>query len=165
MAVYSIKSVQRLATKHQSAWVFFSTPENLRLITPESYGMKVISKHHGERVYPGQIIEYRLKPLLGIGIYWMTEITHVQPGSYFADEQRYGPYKMWHHQHHFHEIEEGVIEMTYIIQYKDPGWIFGGLINALLVRPKLKQLFQFRYQKIEELFGKFDDQPCEIIFS
>lgn len=164
MAVYSIKMVQRIPVPLQEAWTFFSNPDKLALITPAFLRFKVISRHHSDRIYPGQLIEYKVRPVFGIEVYWMTEITHVQERQYFVDEQRYGPYKLWHHQHHFREVD-GVVEMTDIVHYKVPGWLFGGLINSLLVHPTLKQLFQFRYQKVEELLGKCDGQECRIVFS
>ena len=102
-------------------------------------------------MYAGQIIEYKVRPLLNIPVYWMTEITQVKDREYFIDEQRFGPYSLWHHQHHFREVEGGV-EMTDIIHYKVPGWILGDLANALYVRSALKKIFDFRFTKIEELF-------------
>lgn len=106
-------------------------------------GFTVKSEAHGREIYPGQIIEYSLKPMLGIQVYWMTEITHVQEGSFFVDEQRYGPYSLWHHQHHFKEVPGGV-EMTDLIHYRIPlGWL-GDLANSLFVRQKLDKLFNYR---------------------
>ena len=113
---------------------------------------KIISRHHGEKMYPGQIIEYKVKPLLGIPLYWMTEITHVKEGSYFIDEQRFGPYALWHHQHHFQRIEGGV-EMTDIVHYKIPLGLLGRLANTLFVARQLRQIFDYRFKKVEELFG------------
>jgi ligand-binding SRPBCC domain-containing protein len=136
------------------AWQFFSSPANLVKITPGSFGFKMISKHHGETMYPGQIIEYKVKPLLGIPLYWMTEITHVKDKEFFVDEQRYGPYSLWHHQHLFREIEGGV-EMTDIVHYKLPMWFIGDFANALFVKKKLEGVFQYRFERVEEMFGKW----------
>jgi len=118
-------------------------------------GFRVISKHHGEKMYAGQIIEYTVKPVLGIPIYWMTEITQVKDKEYFIDEQRFGPYKLWHHQHHFKAIEGGV-EMTDIIHYKNPMWFLGTLANELFVKKQLQGIFDFRFKKVEEMFGKWN---------
>ena len=85
-------------------------------------------------------------------IYWMTEITQVKDKEYFIDEQRFGPYKLWHHQHHFKEIPGGV-EMTDIVHYKNPMWLLGNIANSLFVKNKLKGIFDYRYKKVEELFG------------
>lgn len=136
----------------EAAWDFFSNPANLQTITPNNLGFKIISKHHGSRMYPGQIIEYKVSPVLGIPMYWMTEITHVETGKYFVDEQRFGPYALWHHQHHFKEIEGGV-EMTDIVHYRIPLGFLGRIAHKLFVKKQLEQIFNFRKKKVEELFG------------
>lgn len=153
MAAHSIKTVQKIPISLEEAWAFFSNPANLQAITPSNMGFKVISKHHGEKMYAGQIIEYTVKPVLGIPLYWMTEITQVKDKEYFIDEQRFGPYKLWHHQHHFKAIEGGV-EMTDIVHYKNPLGVLGNLANKLFVKKKLDNIFEFRRIKTEELFGK-----------
>lgn len=150
--VYSIKTVQLLPVSMDTAWEFFSSPANLKNITPPSLGFDIISKHHGDKMYPGQVIEYKVKPVLGIPLYWMTEITHVEHKKYFIDEQRFGPYSLWHHQHHFKEVANGV-EMTDIVHYKIPFWFFGDIANALMVKKQLKQIFDFRFKKAAEIFG------------
>lgn len=155
MAVYSIKTVQQIPIPLEEAWAFFSNPANLQKITPANMSFKMISKHHGGRMYAGQIIEYKVKPLLGIPMYWMTEITHVQDRQYFIDEQRFGPYSLWHHQHHFKSIDGGV-EMTDIVHYKIPFWILGDIANTLFVKKQLDGIFEYRYKKVEELFGKWN---------
>lgn len=137
----------------ETAWDFFSNPANLATITPDNMGFKTISKHHGGIMYSGQIIEYKLSPLLGIPLYWMTEITHLEDRNYFVDEQRFGPYSMWHHQHHFKIIEGGVM-MTDIVHYKLPLWFLGDIANALFVKKQLNGIFDYRFKKVEELFGK-----------
>lgn len=157
MAAHSIKTVQKIPVSINKAWDFFSNPANLQAITPDNMGFKVISKHHGDKMYAGQIIEYTVKPVLGIPLYWMTEITQVKDKEYFIDEQRFGPYSLWHHQHHFKAIEGGV-EMTDIVHYKNPLWIFGRMANTLFVKNKLKGIFDYRFKKTEELFGKWPDE-------
>jgi len=155
MAAHSIKTVQKIPVSLDKAWNFFSNPANLQAITPDNLGFNIISSHHGELMYPGQIIEYKVSPFLGIPIYWMTEITHVADKKFFVDEQRFGPYKMWHHQHHFKEIPGGV-EMTDIVHYKNPFWILGNVANTLFVRKQLQSIFDYRIKKVEELFGKWN---------
>lgn len=155
MAVYSIKTVQKIPVSLDKAWDFFSSPANLQAITPAKMGFTIISKHHGEKMYAGQLIEYKVKPVLGIPLYWMTEITQVKDKEYFIDEQRFGPYSLWHHQHHFKAIEGGV-EMTDIIHYKNPLWLFGDIANALFIKKQLRDIFDFRYKKVEELFDKWN---------
>ncbi len=151
---YSLKTVQKLPVTIEEAWDFFSMPANLKEITPAHLDFRIISKHHGERMYPGQIIEYKVKPILGIPLYWMTEITQVVDHQFFIDEQRYGPYSLWHHQHHFKEIEGGV-EMTDIVHYRVPFWILGDIANAILVKGELRKIFAHRFEIAEKILGKW----------
>ena len=153
MAVYSFQTRQILPITLEKAWDFFSDPANLQAITPQDMGFKIISKFHGKKMYPGQLIEYKVRPLLGIPVYWMTEITHVEEGKYFVDEQRFGPYSLWHHQHHFLPVDGGV-EMTDIVHYKIPFGPLGDLANWLFVQKKLKGIFDHRYHAVEKLFAK-----------
>jgi hypothetical protein len=146
---YSLKTVQHLPIAMEQAWEFFSNPANLQQITPSQLGFSIISSHHGEKMYAGQIIEYTVKPVLGIPLYWMTEITHVEDSKYFVDEQRFGPYTLWHHQHHFKEVENGV-EMTDIVHYKLPFGILGRIAHALFVKKQLKEIFDYRYKVVAE---------------
>jgi ligand-binding SRPBCC domain-containing protein len=150
--VYHLKTTQQLNISLDEAWDFFSSPVNLKEITPQNLGFNIISAHQGEKMYPGQIIEYKVSPLLNIPLYWMTEITHVQEKKYFVDEQRFGPYGMWHHQHHFKPVSGGV-EMTDIVHYQLPFWFLGDLANTLFVRKQLRQIFDYRYAKAEKLFN------------
>lgn len=161
MAVHSLKAVQKIPVPLQEAWNFFSSPANLPLITPEYLSFQIISRHHGERMYPGQIIEYRVSPVAGVRLYWMTEITQVKEGVFFIDEQRYGPYAMWHHQHHFREIDGGV-EMTDIVHYKNPLGVFGELANGMLVRPRLRGIFEYRYRRVVELLGAWPGEQLSV---
>ena len=150
--VYSLKVVQVLPIDLEEAWEFFSNPANLAAITPGNMGFNIISKHHGGKMYPGQVIEYKVSPVLNVPLYWMTEITHVEERKYFVDEQRFGPYSLWHHQHHFEAVEEGV-RMTDIVHYKLPFWFLGDIANKLFVAKQLKGIFDYRYEKVGELFS------------
>ncbi len=150
---FSIKTVQKLPVSLDIAWAFFSNPNNLAKITPEYMGFNVISDHQGDTMYAGQIIEYNVKPLLGIPLYWMTEITQVVDKKYFIDEQRFGPYVLWHHQHHFIAIDGGV-EMTDIVHYKLPLGILGRFANWLFVKKQLKTIFDYRFSAAEKVFPK-----------
>ena len=152
MAVHSLKSIQLVPVPVSKAWSYFSDPANLAGITPSYLDFTVVSHHQGSAMYPGQIIEYTIKPLLGIPLYWMTEITHVQQEKFFVDEQRFGPYSFWHHQHQFRAVEGGV-EMTDIVHYKLPMWFAGDIANRLFVRRQLEQIFRFRFEKVESVFG------------
>ncbi len=162
-SVYSIKTVQKIPISLETAWDFFSKPDNLKEITPKNLGFNIVSKHHGTKMYAGQIIEYTVRPILGIPLYWMTEITHVADHQYFVDEQRFGPYSMWHHQHHFKAIEGGV-EMTDIVHYKLPLWFLGDIANTIMVKAQLRGIFNHRYKAVDERFGSFKDAQNEVVF-
>jgi ligand-binding SRPBCC domain-containing protein len=157
MATFSLKTVQKIPVPIETAWDFFSNPANLQAITPKNLGFKILSKHHGDKMYPGQIIEYKVSPVLGIPMYWMTEITHVKDHAFFVDEQRFGPYQLWHHQHHF-KIIDGGVEMTDIVHYRNPLGFLGTIANTLFVKAQLKQIFEFRYKVVEDLFGKWPEE-------
>lgn len=154
MGNYTIKTVQKLPISLQAAWDFFSSPKNLNEITPPDMGFETLSYSDSDKIYAGQIITYNVRPILGIPLYWMTEITHVKDGVYFIDEQRFGPYALWHHQHHFREIEGGV-EMTDLVHYKLPLGILGNFAHFLFVKRQLKGIFDFREKMLTDKFGKF----------
>lgn len=153
MATFTLKRVQRLPISLEHAWDFFSAPDNLKVITPPYMGFHVhTDPAFLTHMYAGQIIDYTVTPLLGIPLYWMSEITHVEHQRFFVDEQRVGPYALWHHQHHFKAIEGGV-EMTDLVHYRLPLGILGRLAHAIFVRRQLEGIFNYRWKKLEELFG------------
>ena len=136
-----------------TVWRFMSSPENLALITPPYMGFKILSdKDDVQEMYPGQIIEYYVTPLLGLKMHWVTEITHVVHNTYFVDEQRFGPYAFWHHTHFLKEVPGGV-HMTDILHYKVPFGVLGKIVNALFIKHKIKEIFDYRFNKLEELFN------------
>lgn len=159
--VYSLFSKQNVPVSLDEVWAFFSDAKNLAAVTPPHLNLKVSNEVYGGAMYPGQVMTYKVKPLLGIPISWMTEITHVQPMNYFVDEQRKGPYKLWHHQHHFKAIQGGV-EMTDLVHYRLPLGVLGSIANSLLVKKELQKIFAYRYQKIVELFGKWEGEEMEL---
>lgn len=154
--MHQLKAIQELPITIEEAWKFFSSPKNLSVITPESLDFQIKSELP-ETMYPGLFIEYTVKPLAGIPMTWVTEITHVQEHEYFVDEQRVGPYSIWHHEHFFKKIKGGV-EMIDLINYKIPLGPIGALFDPFLVRPRLNEIFNFRRQKMIELFGTME-QP------
>jgi ligand-binding SRPBCC domain-containing protein len=156
--MYSLKSVQKLPISLEEAWDFFSSPKNLKEITPDYMGFKVTSDpEFSQKAYPGQIITYIVTPILGIPMRWMTEITQVEEKRYFVDEQRFGPYSFWHHQHHFKAIEGGV-EMTDLLHYKPPLGFIGSIANAIFIKGKINEIFDYRIAVLEKKFGKFPDK-------
>ena len=153
MKIYSLHSEQQIPISMHEAWEFFSSPANLKIMTPPHIGFEITSKFSNEKMYCGQIITYIVKPLAGIPLSWVTEITHVQEPNYFVDEQRFGPYALWHHKHFFKEIKGGV-EMTDLVHYALPLGFLGRIANSLIVRKQLDTIFEFRSAKLQELFGK-----------
>ncbi len=125
------------------AWDYFSSPRNLEEITPDYLKFKIISDLP-EKMYQGMIIQYTVTPLLGIPLHWVTEITHVKDKEYFVDEQRFGPYKFWHHQHLFKELDCGKTEMTDIVHYGVPFGLLGRIVAQGMVDKKVKEIFEFR---------------------
>ncbi|MBO9681764.1 MAG: SRPBCC family protein [Flavisolibacter sp.] len=158
--VHCLVSIQKLPLSLKETWKFFSNPHNLLTITPPFLNLKVTNEIYGNEAYAGQIITYKVKPIAGIGVSWITEITHVEKEKMFVDEQRKGPYKLWHHQHHFASIEGGT-EMRDIVHYRLPFGIAGEIAHPL-IKKKLLQIFQFRFEKINELFGNWPDQKTNI---
>ena len=152
--LYQIHTKQFLPISVKEAWNFLSSPANLQAITPDYMGFQIRSGFsEGEKMYAGMIIEYTVRPVLGIPLHWVTEITHVQEPEYFVDEQRFGPYALWHHKHFIRPVEGGV-EMEDVVHYKLPlGWL-GKLAHMLFVKRQLRQIFDFREKKLTELFGQ-----------
>jgi ligand-binding SRPBCC domain-containing protein len=151
---YLLKTEQAIPISLDEAWDFFSSPLNLAKITPEKMRFVVTSGYNADKkMYPGMIITYKISPLLGIKMNWMTEIAHVREGEYFVDEQRFGPYALWHHQHHFKAIEGGVL-MNDILNYAIPYGPIGRLTNSLFVGRQIKEIFEYREKAIVDLFGK-----------
>lgn len=155
MKIYTLHTKQNLPITLDNAWEFLSNPKNLKKITPDYMGFKTLSGDD-RPMFPGQIIQYIVTPVLGIQMKWVTEITHVHDRSYFVDEQRFGPYALWHHKHFLKEIPGG-IEMEDIVDYKVPMGILGQMVHPFLVAPKLKEIFDFRRKKLVDLFGEFKD--------
>jgi ligand-binding SRPBCC domain-containing protein len=150
---YPLKFETLMPITLDKAWDFFSSPNNLAKITPPAMSFIVTSGNRPDTImYPGMIITYKVSPLWGIKMNWMTEITHVKEKEYFVDEQRFGPYALWHHEHHFKEIEGGV-HMTDILHYAIPYGFIGRIANSLLVKGQIKKIFDYREEAVAHLFG------------
>jgi ligand-binding SRPBCC domain-containing protein len=150
MKPFAFERIQTVATTIDSAWNFFSTPDNLARITPPEMNFRITSPPQAT-TYAGQIITYTLRPLLGISMAWTTEITHVSKPDFFVDEQRFGPYRFWHHQHFFREVDEGV-EIRDLVHYLLAHDQLAGLINRLIVVPRLKKIFDYRSKALHTIF-------------
>lgn len=151
----TLKRTQYLPITIEEAWDFFCSPRNLKLITPPYLGFDITSGYSDERMYPGMIITYRVRPYLNIPLNWVTEITHVNNQKFFVDNQKSGPFKFWHHRHFFKEISGGV-EMTDVVVYAVGYGLAGNLIEQLIVKHRVNDIFDFRFRKLEELFGKYE---------
>lgn len=152
--LYQFKDIQKVPTNIKDLWKFISSPRNLREITPEHMGFKITNEPISEKMYPGMIISYKVSPMFGIKMNWVTEITHVKELQYFVDEQRIGPYKIWHHEHHLTEIDGGVL-MSDIVSYQPPLAWLGDIANKIFIESQLKEIFRYRKEAMERIFGKY----------
>ena len=149
--IYTLEAEQQLPMSLEEAWEFFSSPENLVKITPDHMNFRITSGQP-KKMHTGQIISYKVSPFPGINSNWVTEITHVDYLNFFVDEQRYGPYSMWHHEHIFEANESGVL-MRDKVSYKLPLGLLGRLMHPIMVKKKLMQIFQYRFKVLDEMFG------------
>lgn len=152
MAVHTLLARQIIQAPRSQVWAFFSNPRNLARITPPGMGFSMDETALPEAVRPGLMITHRLTPLFGIPMTWLTEITHVVEGERFVDEQRTGPYKVWHHEHDFHDLGDGRTEMRDRVTYVLPLGPLGELVHPWLVKPQLDRVFAFREQSVAKLF-------------
>jgi len=155
MGFYQLHKTQKIPATIDQVWDFISSPANLKKITPEYMGFNITSKLLSEKMYPGMIISYKVSPVLGIKMTWVTEITQLKEKEYFVDEQRVGPYSMWHHEHKIEPIEGGVL-MTDIVSYQPPFGILGSIANSILIKNQLKEIFDYRVTAVEKMFGKME---------
>jgi ligand-binding SRPBCC domain-containing protein len=153
MAFYQLRYEQKLTASLEEVWEFISSPKNLQRITPPSMGFDIITKPLPEKMYAGMIVGYKVAPVGGLKTTWVTEITHVEPLQFFVDEQRQGPYKMWHHEHHVELTKDGKVLMTDIISYCPPLGFLGRIANALFIRRKINSIFEYRRQQLNKLWN------------
>jgi len=151
MAFYQLIKIQKVPTTINEIWDFISSHSNLKEITPEHMGFIVTGDTGKEKMYPGMIITYKVSPLLGIKLNWVTEITQVKDKEYFVDEQRIGPYSMWHHEHKIEAVEGGVL-MTDIVTYQPPMGILGAIGNMLFIKKQLQDIFEYRSMVLEKRY-------------
>jgi len=152
MSYTQIIRKQTIKSDIDSIWKFISSPKNLELITPKWMNFKVTSKNTDQNMYPGMIITYNITPFLNLKMVWITEITHIEDHKLFIDEQRIGPYKMWHHEHRFDQIDDGII-MTDTITYVPPFGLLGMVANILFIKKRIKKIFDHRQYIIEKIFN------------
>ncbi len=162
--VFRLEARQTLATDLDSAWAFFSDPGNLAEITPPDMHFRLTSEPAAE-AYPGMMISYRLSPLLGIEVGWVTEITQIAAPFYFADEQRAGPYALWHHQHHFRAVDAGAtggVEAIDVVHWSLPLDLLSWPVAMYVVCPRLREIFGYRAERLAERFGAIGEAALTI---
>jgi ligand-binding SRPBCC domain-containing protein len=155
MAFYQVNKQQTINCSIDEIWEFISSPGNLKEITPDYMGFDIMTNNLPEKMYPGMIISYKVSPLLGVKMTWVTEITQLVEKKYFVDEQRVGPYSIWHHQHIIEPIKNGVL-MTDIVSYAPPLGFLGALANSLLIKNKLIEIIDYRTQSVEKRYGIYE---------
>jgi ligand-binding SRPBCC domain-containing protein len=155
MGFYQLNVTQKVPATLDEIWDFISSPANLKIITPDYMGFDITSGFLTSGMYPGMIISYKVSPVFGIKMTWVTEITHVKEKEYFVDEQRIGPYAIWHHEHKIEVIEGGVM-MTDIVSYQPPFGFIGAIANSILIKKQLGEIFDYRRAAMEKIFGKMD---------
>lgn len=154
MSLHTVRTEQCIPANLAELWDFISSPSNLKIITPEYMGFEVTTKDLAQTMYPGMIISYKVRPLLNIPMTWVTEITHVEDQKFFVDEQRKGPYKMWHHEHHLEEIPGGVL-MTDIVSYIPPMGFLGDIANSVFISNQLREIFNYRRTRLIDIYGNW----------
>ena len=149
---YQLHKEQKLNAKISDVWNFSVSPKNLQRITPDKMGFEITSKNSEEKIYPGMIITYKVSPILNIKMNWVTEITQVKENKFFIDEQRLGPYKMWHHQHIFIDNDDHVL-MKDIVTYIPPFGLLGDMANKLFIKRQLNEIFNYRFVEMNKIFN------------
>jgi ligand-binding SRPBCC domain-containing protein len=152
--LYTLERVQFINSDLQTVWRFFSDPKNLNEITPPDMNFEILTKNLPDEIYPGLIIEYKVSPFRGLNTTWVTEIKHLIPNKLFVDEQLFGPYKFWHHLHYFEDMGNNKIKMIDKIYYRLPFLLVGDLLHKFLIKNRLNEIFDYRYNKINELFNR-----------
>ena len=151
MTIHYLHREQIIPASMEILWKYFSEPENLNLMTPPDMNFEIITGGDVS-MYEGQTIEYRVEFIRGVRSLWLTEIAHVRENEYFVDEQRVGPYRFWYHEHSFEPLQNGV-RMIDHVTYAAPFGFLGDIVHTLWIQQRLKSIFDFRYQKIIEIFG------------
>ncbi|MEM9837470.1 MAG: SRPBCC family protein [Bacteroidota bacterium] len=138
----------------EATWDFFSRPENLEKLTPKDVSFEFLTPLKGVVMYPGIAIQYRVSPFPGFTTDWITEITQIKEYEYFIDDQRVGPFALWHHQHHFRAIDDQTTEMKDILHYQAPLGILGTIADKIFVHRQVQQIFSYREEAMRAYFGQ-----------
>lgn len=151
--IYTLETEQELKISIEKAWDFFSSPENLSKITPPKMGFDITSNLE-DKAYEGQIITYKIGILPFVKSNWVTEITTIKEREFFIDEQRFGPYAMWHHEHSFQQLSNGNTLMKDKISYKIPFGFLGNIAQKLFIKKQLTEIFTYRFETLEKIFNE-----------
>lgn len=149
---YQLHREQQLFCDLDTAWNFFSNPNNLSKITPKDMGFTVLSQPDSDKIYEGMLIDYTVSPILRIPLSWQTRITQVDWNKSFTDFQQKGPYKYWNHFHEFIPNDKGVL-MRDTVDYELPLGVLGTVAHQIMVKKKLESIFNYRYSVLENLFN------------
>src|SRR5690606_10955987 len=149
---YQLFREQQLFCDLDTAWNFFSNPNNLSKITPEDMGFTVLLQPDSDKIYEGMLIDYTVSPILRIPLNWQTRITQVDCNKSFTDYQQKGPYKYWNHFHEFIPNDKGVL-MRDTVDYELPLGVLGTVAHRVMVKKKLETIFNYRYSVLENLFN------------
>jgi ligand-binding SRPBCC domain-containing protein len=152
MAIHTLQHHQVIRATPVECWAFFSNPRNLKVITPPALDFRILSVL-SEKMHPGMMIEYRVRPMFGIPVTWLTEITQVCEPYYFVDEQRVGPYRIWHHEHTFRQVDDEHTEIGDKVHYVLPFGPLGEVAHPLLVKRQLRRIFDYREKAVTNFFG------------
>lgn len=153
MKKYNLHREQILESSLDKVWAFFSSPENLDTLTPDNMGFEILTPQPIKSMFQGQIIDYKVSPLLNIPLRWRTLITEVRDKEYFVDEQVKGPYAYWRHKHTFEAVSDHKTRMTDDLEYALPLGFLGSIAHSLYVRNRLKEIFDYRFEKVELMFN------------
>jgi len=153
MGIHVFRRTQIVPAARERCWAFFSDPRNLERITPRALDFHILSDLP-DTIRPGLMVHYRVRPLFGIPMTWLTEITHVRENESFVDEQRVGPYAIWHHEHFFRDLGDGRTEIEDVVHYVPPFGPLGEIVHPFLIAPELRKIFAFREQAVRQLFGE-----------
>jgi len=152
MSVYRLQDEILIKAPLDAVWDFFTDPRNLQKITPDKMGFKHVYEPDAEKVYPGMLLVYKVSPLLGIPLTWITEITHVEPKKRFVDDQLKGPFGMWHHIHEFESVEGGTLAKD-LLYYRMPFGVLGDMAHPFTVAKQTQEIFKFRKAELEKIFA------------
>jgi len=154
METYKLNTEQIIHASLEQVWNFFSSPENLDNLTPENMAFEITSQKPVPKMFEGQIIKYKVSPLLNIPMHWKTLISEVKESEYFVDEQLEGPYKYWRHKHIFEALDSNTVKMNDELEYALPMGPLGTIAHSLYVKNRLKEIFDYRYEKVDQLFNQ-----------